>query len=288
MEQHAFLWPRMMVALRTESASVAELVRWLAKSGFHASSIDQHCLLADISYLQNLHRSTASAVSRFKRYLEPRLSSGSYALGIGSEAVAAYHLVSTMPPGRESWMLPWQLTEQLGSMPVSVLRAIDARMPEFFAAGQMKYCSDLQPLTREFLGRRFGHTGEMLWYLLRGKSQQHPIRQNASMEKLSWLLPLPVRTLSRKALSAHAWRLYSMVRRNLALLNRNAGKLELGYRSGPDGAPVSVSVKPSCTRSRELGPYLDKFVPVGFGVSHLQITASGLFHPAGQMELFPE
>jgi len=288
MEQNAFLWPRMFALVRADHSLSTRIVDALEADGIDCARVDGHQLLADISYLQNEHRSTASAVAGFQHLLNRQLSPFSYALGIGSEAMAAYYAASTTGLGQERWLLPWQFSEQLNVIPVSVLRVVNKRMPEFFLACHKTHCGDLLEFGKDFLSQRFGTTGQALWYLLRGKSQQLPVQRMQTSEILSWQLPLPVRTLSQRALSAHAWRLYSMVNRKLASANRQAGQLELNFRtrSSIEQGVSPVRLNPTLKQKRELGPYLEQLATGQPGITHLQITASRLFHPAGQMELF--
>lgn len=288
MEQNAFLWPRMFALVRAGETLPTGIVRALEVDGIECTRVNDRQLLADISYLQNEHRSTASAVAGFQHLLNRQLSPFSYALGIGSEAVAAYYAASVIGPGQEKWLLPWQCREQLDVMPVSVLQVMDTRMPGFFRACHKTRCGELREFGKDFLMQRFGYAGQALWYLLRGKSQQVPLQRLQNSETFSWQLPLPVRTLSQRALSAHAWRLYSLVNRNLAHLNRQAGQLELQCRTGASAgrAVPPVRLNPVLKQKHELGPYLEQLIVNQAGVTHLQITASRLFHPAGQMELF--
>jgi len=287
-EQDAFLWPRMFALVRASETLPTSIVSALEAGGIDCTRVGDRQLLADISYLQNEYSSTASAVAGFQHLLNRQLSPFSYALGIGSEAVAACYAASVIGAGQEKWLLPWQFREQLDDMPVSVLQVMDWRMPEFFRTCHKTCCGELREFGKDFLLQRFGYPGQSLWYLLRGKSQHVPTQRLQNSEALSWQLPLPVRTLSQRALSAHAWRLYSLVHRNLAHLNRQAGQLELQCRMGASAgrAALPVQLNPVMKQKRELGPYLEQLTVNQAGVTHLQITASRLFHPAGQMELF--
>lgn len=287
MEQDAFFWPRVVAAIRAGAHLPPDLDQFLAGHDIECQRLNRQCLLADISYLQRPGKSTGAVVASLQHLLNLRLSPFDYALGIGSEPVAAWHVASTLGLGQETWLMPWQFREQIDSIPVTALQAIDTRMPAFFGACYRHRCGELRDFGKTFLQQRFGYAGEVLWYLLRGKSRQLPDQKQLPNGDLSWQLSLPTRTSSQRALLAHAWRLYSTVRRNLVSLDRQAREMELRYRPDRPGARLHVIRLEAGLRHRhELDPYLDTLEPGRDGITHLGITVSQLFHPAGQMELF--
>lgn len=291
MEQRAFLWPRMVAVIRATAALPAGLDSLLTAHGIDCTRIDDHNLVADISHLQvhdGATGSTERAVARLQHLLNLKVSPLNYALGIGSDNVWAYHAAQLVGRGQEKWILPWQVEAEIGHVPVSALHVIDRHMPEFFHACGKRDCSELLEFGKEFLVRRFGNAGEMLWCLLRGKYCQLPTQQQLPDGNIRWQLSLPVRTHSRRALSAHLWRLYSMVNRNLDRLHRQAQRLELQYH-GPEHTGFdqpAVRLQTHLRRRRELNRHVDRLNIDKAGVAHLQITALQLSHPAGQLELF--
>lgn len=287
MEQDAFFWPRVVAVIRAGHHLPPGLDHFLAGHGIDCRRLDRQSLLVDISYLQRPGQTTGAIIASLQHVLNLELSPFDYALGIGSEPVAAWHVASTLGLGQERWLMPWQFQEQIDSIPVTALQVIDPRMPAFFQSCYKRSCGELRDFGRKFLQQRFGYAGDVLWSLLRGKSRQLPDQKQLSNGDLSWQLSLPARTRSQRALLAHAWRLYSTVRRNLVSLDRQAREMELSYRTDrPGSGPPAIRLDAGLNHRRELDPYLDLLELDRDGVSHLGINVSGLFHPAGQLELF--
>lgn len=288
MDQCAFLWPRILAAIVTSGDLTPVIISTLEASGIGCDRIDRHGMIADISYLQNDNGSTELAVARLQHLLNMELSPLSYSLGIASNRVAAYHAALSMPKGSEKWLLPWQFKQDLETIPVSVLGIIDRRMPELFYACGKNTCDRLLDFGKGFLVQRFAGAGEELWYLLRGKSRYQPSLDHNTGDSMHWLLPLPVRTRSRRALSAHLWRFYTAVRRNLDRMNRYPGKLELQYQTDQSMQPGSqiLSLGVRVRQRHQLNRQLEKLNTENRNITHLHITARKLAHPAGQLDLF--
>ena len=288
MDQCSFLWPRILAVIVSSDDLPSTVISELEAYGIGCDSIDRHSMIADISYLQNENGSTELAVARLQHLLNIKLSPLSYSLGIASNRVSAYHAASSIPRGCEKWQLPWQFKKDLEYIPVSVLGMIDRRMPELFYACGKNTCDQLLEFGKGFLVQRFAAAGEELWYLLRGKSRYQPSLDRITNDSMHWFLPLPVRTRSQRALSAHLWRLYTTVSRNLDRLNRYPGKLELQCQTEQpikSDAPV-LSLGVRVRQRHQLSKYLEKLNVENRNITHLHITASNLTHPAGQLDLF--
>ncbi len=293
MQRSAFLWPKIFVAIRAQEMIPHAVYTKLVSRDIECQLIAPDVLIADISYLQNAFCSTELAIAEFQHVLNLQLSSLSYALGIGSEKVSAFHAAQIASLGREQWVLPWQFDEIISQMPVAVTGVIDKRIPEFFGACGLGYCEQLLVFSKPFLVRRFGRSGEALWFMLRGKSRQLPIENQLPGGNLQWQIALPVRTRSRRALSAHLWNLYSVVYRDLDRLQREANSITMKYRitAKPEALPKPIKLHGRLVRRAQL---LEKMQDLDFpetgiahaGVTHLEITAKGLSHPAGQLDLF--
>lgn len=294
------LWPRMYAVIRianeasASSPFIPEIVSVLAASGIESRLVDQINLVADISYLQNVHGSAESAVAQLQHLLNLQISPLEYSLGIGNEQLLAFHAAQLVPPGHEKWILPRELADELDRIPVSALTVLDKHMPEFFHSCGKQFCSQLHNFGKLFLTRRFSYAGEVLWYLLRGKSRQFPVQERMPDGDMLWRLALPVRTRSKRALSAHLWNLYLTVGRNLDSLNRQAEHLKVQYQTtlnfnkphSSANFSVPVMLKSRLKQRRQLSEKLQQMNVNNKGITHLQITASGLTHPAGQLDLF--
>lgn len=290
-EQRAFLWPRLVVGIRLNSSSRENLRDLLSDGGIKSVYDDGQTLLVDISHWQvqdDMVHSAEVAVARLQHFLNLHLSPLHYSLGIGNDAVWAYHAANSIEPGQEKWVLPWQIKKELGKAPVSVLRVLDKGMPPFFRLCGKHTCAELVECGKEFLVRRFGSAGETLWCFLQGRFCQSPDSETLPNGSISWSLSLPVRTRSVRSLSAHLWRLYSTVNRNLARLHRQAEHLELNYKGSEETGfchPATRLQTPLHNR-HDFYRHLERIPIDKNGIAQFQITASRLSHPAGQLELF--
>lgn len=290
-EQRAFLWPRLIVGIRSESGLKTDLQPLFAAYGVDCIYEDGHVLLLDISHWQvrtNTAGSAESAIAQLQHLLNLHLSPLHYSLGIGSDAVWAFHAASGVGPGQEKWVLPWQVEKELALMPVSVLQVLDKRMPQFFQSCGKHKCDELVEFGKEFLARRFGSAGEMLWYLLRGRFRQYPDLHELPNGNMRWRISLPVRTRSVRSLSAHLWRLYVAVNRNLERMHRQAEQLDLKYQGSEETCfhQPALRLQVPLRNRRELNRHLEKMHIDKNGIAQFQITASHLSHPAGQLDLF--
>jgi len=290
-EQRAFLWPRLVVGIHPATESLNNLRGLFSEYGIECVFDDDRTLLVDISHWQvenNGTSSAESAIARLQHLLNLQISPLHYSLGIGNDAVWAYHATISSKMGREKWVLPWQVNKELERTPVSVLRVLDKNMPGFFSQCGKHYCIELMGFGKDFLVSRFGTAGEILWSLLQGKIRQHPDRVELTNGDMRWRMSLPVRTRSVRSLSAHLWRLYTTVNRNLEQLHRQAGQLELDYQDpgepGPDHPAVRLHTP--VRNRRDFNRHLEKMRINKNGISRFQITASRLSHPAGQLDLF--
>jgi len=291
-EQRAFLWPRLIVGIRVGSASAGKSIRTLLSHyGVNPVYDDGQTLLVDISHWQvqdNKVHSAEAALARLQHLLNLDLSPLHYSLGIGNDVVWAYHAANNIEPGREKWVLPWQIKNELDRTPVSVLRVLDAGMPSFFRQCGKHFCAELVECGKEFLVRRFGNAGEMLWCFLQGRFCQYPDSETLPNGNISWRLSLPVRTRSVRSLSAHLWRLYLTVNRNLERLHRQAEHLELNYQGSEETGfcHPAMRLQAPLQNRHDFYRHLERISVDKNGIARLQITASKLSHPAGQLELF--
>jgi len=289
--QRAFLWPRLVVGIRPAAESIESIRRLFLARGVECVFDDDEILLVDISHWQvqnNGAGSAESAIARLQHLLNLYVSPLHYALGIGHDIVWACHAASSCKTGREKWMLPWQVKKELERTPVSVLRVLDKSMPGFFNRCGKHFCADLAEFGKDFLVSRFGDAGELLWSLVHGKIRQHPDRVELTNGDIRWRMSLPVRTRSVRSLSAHLWRLYTTVNRNLEQLHRQAERLELDYQDSgePGSGHPAVRLQSFVKNRREFNRHLEKMHISKNGISRFQITASRLSHPAGQLDLF--
>ena len=289
--QRAFLWPRLVVGIRSTSHSLSGLRSLLQKSAVDCLYEDGQTLLADISHWQinaDTVSSAEAALARLQHLLNQQLSPLHYSLGIGSEAVWAYHAADNGEAGEEKWVLPWQIKDELKRTPITALRVIDNKMPYFFSVCGKQYCDELVEFGKDFLLRRFGTPGEMLWCLLNGRFCQYPNSLVSPDGNISWRLSLPVRTRSVRSLSAHLWRLYTTVSRNLERLNRQAEQLDLKYQGSDETGfhQPAMRLRMPLRNRRDFNHHLEKMNIDKNGIAQFQITAYRLSHPAGQLDLF--
>ena len=248
-------------------------------------------MLVDISHWQvNSDRvsSAEAAIARLPHLLNLHLSPLHYALGIGSAIIWAFHAANGIELGQEKWVLPWQTTTELERTPVSVLRVLDKGMPPFFRLCGKSYCAELLECGKEFLIRRFGNTGELLWCFLQGRHCQYPDSETLPNGNICWRMALPVRTRSVRSLSAHLWRLYLAVNRNLERLHRQAEQLELNYQGSEETGfhHPALRLQVPMRNRHDFNRHLEKMPIDKNGIARFQITASRLSHPAGQLDLF--
>jgi len=161
-------------------------------------------------------------------------------------------------------------------------------MPVFFHQCGKQWCSQLRETGKEFLVRRFGNAGEKLWCLLHDRVHQEPEVKQLPSGEISWRVSLPVRTRSMRSLSAHLWRLYITVNRNLERLHRQAERLELKYQvtENFEFDKHSMQLNKSMKNRHDLNRHIEQMQITKNGIARFQITASSLFHPAGQLDLF--
>lgn len=290
-EQRAFLWPRLVAGIHPLPEYLDNIRKLFSEHDVDCFFDDDHILLVDISHWQvqnNDNGSAEWAIARLQHLLNLHVSPLHYSLGIGNDNLWAYHAANSTGPGKEKWVLPWQVKTELGRTPVTVLRVLDKRMPEFFNQCGKNYCDELVEFGKDFLVRRFAGAGEMLWCLLQGKICQYPDRDELTNGDMRWRMSLPVRTRSMRALSAHLWRLYTAVNRNLERLHRHAGQLELDYQGSEESGfnHPAVCLRTPVRHRRDFNRHLEKMLVNKNGITRFQITASRLSHPAGQLDLF--
>ena len=290
-EQRAFLWPRLVAGIHPATESLDSVRRLVSEHGVECAFDDDRTLLVDISHWQvqnNGAGSAESAIARLQHLLNLHISPLHYSLGIGNDVVWAYHAAISTRPGREKWVLPWQVKKEIENTPVSVLRVLDKNMPGFFSQCGKHFCIELTEFGKDFLVSRFGNAGEMLWGLLQGKIRQHPDRIELTNGDMRWCMSLPVRTRSVRSLSAHLWRLYTTVNRNLERLHRQAELLDLDYQDfeEPGFSRPAVRLHAPVRNRRDFNRHLEKMHISNNGITRFQITASRLSHPAGQLDLF--
>lgn len=290
-EQRAFLWPRLIAGIRSESGLKADLKAMFVAYGVNCIYDDGRVLLLDISHWQVRTHATGSAdsaIAQLQHLLNLHLSPLHYSLGIGSDAVWAFYAASRAGAGREKWLLPWQIDKELAQMPVSMLQVLDQKMPRFFESCGKQNFDELFEFGKEFLTRRFGSAGEMLWDLLRGRFRQYPDLHELPNGNMRWRMSLPVRTRSVRSLSAHLWRLYLTVNRNLERMHRQAEQLDLRYQGSEETCfnQPALRLQAPLRSRRELNRHLENMHIDRNGIAQFQITASRLSHPAGQLDLF--
>ena len=290
-EQRSFLWPRLVAGIRLVPESLVNVRRLFPEHGVDCVFDGGRTLLVDISHWQLQTNDTGSAewaIAHLQHLLNMHVSPLHYSLGIGNDVVCAYHAASSIEAGREKWILPWQVKTELERIPVSALRILDKSMPDFFDQCGKHFCIELAEFGKDFLVRRFGSAGEMLWCLLQGKICQYPDRDELTNGDIRWRISLPVRTRSVRSLSAHLWRLYTTVNRNLERLHRRAEQLELDYQDSaePGFNHPAIRLRTPVRNRRDFNCHLEKILVQKKGITRFQITASRLSHPAGQLDLF--
>ena len=290
-EQRAFLWPRLIVGIHSVPELLAGVRRLFSEHGVDCILGDDRTLLVDISHWQLQNNDTGSAesaIARLQHLLNLHVSPLHYSLGIGNDVVWAYHAANSSETGREKWVLPWQAKTELERTPVSVLQVLDKSMPGFFIQCGKHSCGELVEFGKDFLVRRFGSAGDTLWCLLQGKICRHPDRDELTNGDMRWRISLPVRTRSVRSLSAHLWRLYTTVNRNLDRLQRQAEQLELDYQGSEESGfnHPAVRLQTPLRNRRDFNRHLEKMLTNKNGIKRFQITASRLSHPAGQLDLF--
>jgi len=290
-EARAFLWPRLVVALRLEKALHDDIRSSLSVPGVITVFSESNLLVLDISHWQlqgDVVNSVEFAIARLQHLFNLSISPLHYSLGISSDPVMALHAANSISLGQEKWVLPWQFSNELQKIPVSSLRILHADMPAFFSRCGKSRCAELGIIGKPYLQKRFGTSGEKLWCLLHGKTCNDTFEKKISQDKISWSMSLPVRTRSTRSLSAYLWRLYNIVNKNLDRLDRRAGQLELNYleadkfRFRNHAAKLDTSLR----NRRDLTHCIEHLDMDKNGIALFQITASRLSHPAGQLELF--
>lgn len=290
-EQRAFLWPRLIVGIHFSPDAQHHVQTLFPDCGINSLYDDGQTSLVDISHWQVQNDTVSSAeaaTARLQHLLNLHLSPLYYSLGIAGDAVWAYHAANSIDAGQEKWVLPWQIKNELERTSVSVLRVLDKGMPEFFSLCGKHFCAELVECGKDFLVRRFGNAGEMLWCFLQGRNCQYPDSETLPNGNINWRMSLPVRTRSVRSLSAHLWRLYLTVNRNLERRHRHAEQLDLNYQGSEESGfhhPAMRLQTPLRSRD-EISRHLEKMHIDKNGIAQIQITASRLSHPAGQLDLF--
>jgi hypothetical protein len=283
------LWPRVSVALAFDSKGQADATaQYLRRRGLELKIFRQQYLLIDLTYHQAHIQSVDAAVSHLQYLLNLECSPFRYAMGVSSHPLFAWHAACSVAPGCSEWFSPWALSELFARLPVDRLSFLDERMPEFFTSCGYTCCGDLRELHQSVLVRRFGRAGKQLWLLGRGKVFDLPEQEMLTGDSVCWKLPLPARTRSHRALTAHAWSLYQLARHSLrSQLHRQAEQFELKLVQPQQSHTRSLLLQTRMPNRRQLKSQLAS-QPLDQGeVTHLRLTATRLAHPAGQLDLFP-
>jgi hypothetical protein len=286
------LWPRVSVVLVFNDPGMATTVaRSLQLYGFELKIFRKENLLIDLTYHQAHILSVDAAVSQLQHRINLHCSPFAYAMGVSSHPLFAWHAACTVAAGCSQWCAPWALPELFSKMPVERLSILDDRLPGFFLSCGYSQCGELRDLKQSVLVHRVGRAGKQLWLLGRGKVFELPEQEMLTADAVSWELPLPARTRSHRALSAHAWSLYQLARHSLRhQLHRHAGRLELKLvqRQQSQTRTRALTLETRLHNRRELTTQIFPQASEQGEVTHLRLTATRLQHPAGQLDLFPQ
>jgi len=284
------LWPRVSVALAFDTANRATVVaQHLQHNGFEIKPYRQLNLLIDLTYHQAHIRSVDAAVSYLQYVLNLQCSPFHYTMGVSSHPLFAWHAAQSVTMGCSEWFAPWALPGLFAQLPVERLSILDERMPAFFQSCGYAFCGDLRELKQSVLVHRFGRAGKQLWLLGRGKVFELPEQETLAVDAVCWKLPLPARTRSHRALTAHAWSLYQLARHSLRhQLHRQAEQFELKLVQQTQSRTSALTLKSRIQNRRQLNKQISS-QELGRGeITHLRLTATRLQHPAGQLDLFPQ
>ena len=284
------LWPRVSVALAFSDADRAQVVaQHLQRQGLDLKSYRQRYLLIDLTYHQAHARSVDSAVSQLQHLVNLECSPFNYAMGVSSHPLFAWHATCSIAAGCSRWYAPWALPELFSQLPVARLSLLDEAMPSFFTSCGYKLCGELRELKQAMLVHRFGRAGKQLWLLGRGKVFELPEQIALAADSVCWKLPLPARTRSHRALTAHAWSLYQLARHSLRhQLHRQAEQFELKLVQQQQSQTKALTLKARLKNRRQLTSQIVSQKLDRGEVTHLRLTATRLQHPAGQLDLFPQ
>ena len=283
------VWPRVSAALAFDNAAQADATaRYLQRKGFELKIFRRQYLLIDLTYHQAHIQSVDAAVSHLQYLLNLECSPFHYSMGVSSHPLFAWHAACSVAAGCSDWVAPWTSPELFAQLPVERLSILDERMPEFFMSCGYSTCGDLRGLKQSVLVHRFGRAGKQLWLLGRGKVFDLPEQEALGSDSVCWKLPLPARTRSHRALTAHAWNLYQLAQYNLRhQLHRQADQFELKLVQPQREQPRALMLKTRLQNRRQLKSQIAS-QPLDHGeVTHLRLTAKHLQHPAGQLDLFP-
>lgn len=245
----------------------------------------------DVTHCQRLHGSPERMA-----YLARRLvyeASGGLPCSVG---VAATKLVAKVASDLEkpdgiTVIPPWETRARLEVVPMEKICGLGPNIAEYLRAHGARTCGDVARLPLTVLERRYGITGKRLWLACRGQDLDPVVTEVAAPQSMGHGKVLPPRTTSRRVIETYLRHMCEKVAARMRRHELQAGRLTVALRYAAGKAEAAFELAygtPEGSQLMEHARSLMKEKWRGEAVTHVQVTASHLRHPAGQMELFSE
>jgi DNA polymerase-4 len=249
----------------------------------------------DVTHCQRLHGSP-ERMARMAQRLVYKASGGlPCSVGVAGTRLVAKAASELDKPNGITVIAPWEARERLDQVPMEKICGIGPQVAEFLRLHGARTCGDVARLPLTVLERRYGATGKRLWLACRGQDLDPVTTEVAPPKSVGHGKVLPPRTASRRVIETYLRHMCEKVAARLRNHELQTRRLHIALRyaaAGRDGgaeADFEVSYGPPDGRCYfELARTLLREKWNGEAVTQVQVTATHLRHPAGQLELFAE
>jgi DNA polymerase-4 len=277
-EAYAETSARIMRALETLSPDV------------EVFSVDE--AFVEVTHCQRLHGSP-ERMARMAQRLVYKASGGlPCSVGVAGTRLVAKVASELDKPNGVTVIAPWEARERLEQVPMEKICGIGPQVADFLRLHGARTCGDVARLPLTVLERRYGATGKRLWLACRGQDLDPVTTEVAPPKSVGHGKVLPPRTASRRVIETYLRHMCEKVAARLRHHELQTGRLHIALRyAAVDGAEADFEVSygpPDGRRYFEFARALLREKWNGEAVTQVQVTATHLRHPAGQLELFAE
>jgi DNA polymerase-4 len=252
-------------------------------------SVDE--AFVDVTHCQRLHGSPERMAQLARRLVHEASGGLPCSVGAAGTKLVAKVASDLEKPNGITVIPPWETRARLDAVPMEKICGLGPNIAEFLRAYGARTCGDVARLPLSVLERRYGACGKRLWLACQGRDLDPVVTDVAAPQSMGHGKVLPPRTTGRRVIETYLRHMCEKVAARLRRHELQAGRLTVALRYATGKAEAAFELAygtPEGGQFMELARSLLKDQWRGEAVTHVQVTAGSLRHPAGQLELFSQ
>ena len=285
-------WPRAFVALRPvpEPDRHRALHHWLSQQDSAHVSLQQDCVLVDVTHLQ----SSAGSPHEIACSLQPLLDQqglASTAIGVAADPVIAGFAARQAVASGILAIAPWDTRQVVDAISISKITGDKTGLARELRRAGIRTGGELAGVSGRVVQHLFAEPGLALWRACQGVSKASALEVSCQYNGVHCRVVLPPRTSSLRSVSSHVRRISGAFVNALHRIQRHARQIQFVIRidskSTATGTCVQLDIgDPGTPDLVRLLVAATKKNWNGAAVTHLELRADNLMAPGGQLDMF--